>query len=181
MKLVVAAFLALGLASSVAQADTLNPPSGPVEDDSADPMPVNNPDMGPPMRGRQMQGQRGQRQRDPARVARRQQLRQALLQEFDVNGDGRLGPRERVRAVKMLRRLEGKLAAPMQRGQMRGPTQPGQLQQQRRAQRQRQFMNRYDVNRDGQVDRDEVPNGAMRKLRPYDTNGDGWVDGNEMP
>jgi hypothetical protein len=168
MKLVVAAFLTACLAlPSIAKADTLNPPSGPVEDDAdaeAAPMPVNNPGQ---LRG-QMQGQM-RRQRDPARVAKRQQLRQALLAEFDVNGDGRLGPRERVRAVKMLRRLEGKLAAPMmQRGQMR-------------AQRQRQFMNRYDVNRDGQVDRNEVPNGAMRRLRPYDRNGDGWVDGNEMP
>src|SRR5262245_41250714 len=152
---------------SFARADILNPPSGPVEDDGqgdVDMIEARNP--GGPMRGPGMR-EGGRRQRDPQQVAKRQRLRRALLEQFDANGDGRLGPRERMRAARVLRRIETKLTQPMQR--------------QNRAGQYRRFMSRYDVNRDGQVGPREVPQGAADRLRRFDRNGDGWVEQNELP
>lgn len=42
--------------------------------------------------------------------AQRAKLRRAILEAFDANGDGRLEPRERRRAVRALRRMEHRLA-----------------------------------------------------------------------
>jgi hypothetical protein len=107
-------FLAVTLAvPSLASADVLNPPGGPVyQDDQADvdiDIRVDDAPRGPRMR----------QQRDPQRVAKRQRLRRLLIQEFDVNGDGRLGPRERMRAARVLRRIEQRMVAPQQGQQMR--------------------------------------------------------------
>lgn len=180
MKLAVLALI-LGLAApSVASADTLDPPGGPVYVDTDAGPPPPRAERGP--RGqRDPRGQRGQRgQRDPQAVANRQKLRQALLVQFDANGDGKLGPRERMRAVRVLRRIEQRLATGPQQGQGQrqggqGRARPGRDQQYRR------FMRRYDVNGDGQVGPREVPRGAADRLRKFDRNGDGWVDQNEMP
>ena len=170
MKLALVLAVFLGLVPSVAAADVINPPGGPVEVDDA----VNADTDAAPMlanNGPRGQRQRGQRQRDPRVAANRQRLRASLLAEFDVNGDGKLGPRERVRAVRMLRKIERKLASGAPKGAAGG-------------QRDRQwnrFMNRYDRNRDGQVGPREVPRGAADRLRRFDNNGDGWVERNEVP
>jgi hypothetical protein len=172
MKLAVLAVLAGLLVPAVASADILNPPGGPVyvdDDTDAAPVQVNNGSMQRPPRAA---GQ-GQRQRDPRVVANRQRIRASLLAEFDVNGDGKLGPRERVRAVRMLRKMEQKLAQPLARP-------AGEVNRQRDRQW-RRFMGRYDVNRDGQVGPREVPRGAADKLRRFDRNRDGWVERNEVP
>ncbi len=117
MKLASLVLVALTAFSSVASADLLNPPGGPVDTGDVDvdvDVRVDAP------RGERMR-QRGQlRQRDPQRVAKRQRMRRALLEQFDVNGDGRLGPRERMRAARVLRRIEQRLAAPGRQGQRRG-------------------------------------------------------------
>lgn len=102
--------------------------------------------------------------RDPQVVAKRQQLRRALISQFDANGDGRLGPRERMRAARVLRRIENRLTQPMRQGKQ------GQH---------RKFMQRYDVNGDGQVGPREVPRGAADRLRRFDRNQDGWVEPGE--
>ena len=86
-------------------------------------------------------------------------LKQALMAQFDTNGDGRLGPRERMRAIKVLRRIEMKLAGSgMQR---------------------KRFIQRFDTNHDGNVDQNEMPPGAARKLRKLDRDRDGWLEPNE--
>jgi len=80
----------LGATTGTAAADEdLRPPGGPVY--------VSDP---PPMRA--ARGEHRQRAR---------KLRRALVETFDVNGDGRLGPRERMRAVRVLRRIERRLAS----------------------------------------------------------------------
>lgn len=160
MKLAALAILAGLLVPLTAAADVLNPPGGPVDTDDAAPVYVNT-DGQRPRAGGQM------RPRDPRVQANRQRIRASLLAEFDVNGDGKLGPRERMRAVRVLRMMERKLAAPLARGQ--------------RDRQYRRFMNRYDVNRDGQVGPREVPRGAADKLRRFDRNRDGWVERNELP
>jgi hypothetical protein len=91
-------------------------------------------------------------------------LRQALLEQFDANHDGRLEPNERRQAVRALRRIARQLAR-----------------QDRRAARAehravRQAIRRYDLNGDGNVDPSEMPPAAAERLRPLDRNGDGWVD-----
>jgi hypothetical protein len=161
LAIVLAAVLAF---PSLAGAEILNPPSGPVVvddeammDGEAEAMPVRDA----PMR----RGDRMGQQRDPRVVAKRQQLRRALIAQFDVNGDGRLGPRERVRAARVLRRIENRLTQPMK--QQRG----GQY---------RRFMRRYDINGDGQVGPREMPSGAADRLRPLDRDRDGWVDPSEL-
>jgi hypothetical protein len=160
MKLAVLAVLAgLLVTPTLASADTLNPPGGPVDDSDAAPVYVNNDG-----RGQRPPRAAGQRQRDPRVAANRARLRASLLAEFDVNGDGKLGPRERMRALRVLRRMEQKLAQPLQRNRQWN-----------------RFMNRYDVNRDGQVGPREVPRGAADKLRRFDRNNDGWVERNEVP
>jgi len=167
MKLAMLAVLVGLVAPSVARADVLNPPGGPVYVDDADSGP-------PPPRDRPAR----QRRRDP------QRLRQALITQFDTNGDGRLGPRERVRAIRALREIERRLAEPMrQRGRQlrqRGARAQGR-QRPQRDRMIRRFMRRYDVNRDGQVGPQEVPRGAADRLRRFDRNGDGWVDRDELP
>ena len=156
MKLAIVLGLVIGMAApSIASADILNPPSGPVDEAEVDMMPARN--GGPRMR-----------QRDPQQMAKRQRLRQALLEQFDANGDGRLGPRERMRAARVLRRIEQRLTTP-RRGQDGA-----------RAGQYRRFMKRYDVNGDGQVGPREVPQGAADRLRRFDRNNDGWVEPGEM-
>lgn len=128
MKLVAVLMGALLALPAIANADTLYPPSGPVvvEDDlgtelleAEQPAPPQQPAR--PGMPRWQPGPGGPQQAGPQhagpRAAQRRALRQALMQQFDVNGDGRLGPRERMRAIRMLRRLERQLAAPMRQGQ----------------------------------------------------------------
>ncbi|MBA2542887.1 MAG: hypothetical protein H0V17_24790 [Deltaproteobacteria bacterium] len=163
LMLVLAAVLAF---PSLAGADILNPPGGPVyEDDAAEAdvpvMPANNPRMDRPQR----MERRDRAPRDPQRVAKRQQLRRALISQFDANGDGRLGPRERMRAARVLRRIENRLTQPRQGN---------------RAGQYRKIMQRYDVNGDGQVGPREVPRGAADRLRRFDRNQDGWVEPGEL-
>ena len=101
----------------------------------------------------------------PVRVeqrAKNKALKQALMAQFDVNGDGRLEPRERMRAVRVLRRIEMKLAGKGMNGQRR-----------------QRFIKRFDTNHDGNVDRNEMPPGAARKLRRFDRDGDGWLEPRE--
>jgi len=69
-----------------------------------------------------------------------------------------------MRAIRVLRKMERRLAQPMMRDRQWN-----------------RFMNRYDVNRDGQVGPREVPRGAADRLRRFDRNGDGWVDRSEVP
>ncbi|MEO8703127.1 MAG: hypothetical protein ABI867_23985 [Kofleriaceae bacterium] len=161
LALVFAALAALSAMPAIAGADVLNPPSGPVDDgeaEVAEPMPVRNDSHA---------GRGDRMRRDPtARRVHRQRLRQALLAEFDVNGDGRLGPRERQRAVRVLRRIEGRMAGHAQRGGG----------QQQRAAKLRKFIQRHDRNGDGSLGPDEVPAGAANKLRRFDRDGDGWVE-----
>jgi hypothetical protein len=146
--------------------EALRPPGGPVYV-SADPSPP------PPMRARRdlppddlgrgalRGGPRGGVPR-AERAERAQQLRRALLETFDVNGDGRLGPRERMRAARVLRRIERRLAADDPRGRaVRGA------------------IRRYDLDGDGNVGPDEMPPAAARRLRRLDRDGDGWVEPGE--
>ena len=93
----------------------------------------------------------------------RGQLRALLLQHFDKNHDGRLGPRERRHAAKALHRLAAKM--------MHGGKQ----------QRQRKFVERFDRDGDGNVGPAEMPPGLADELRPLDRDGDGWLEGNELP
>ncbi len=95
----------------------------------------------------------------------RGQLRALLLQHFDKNGDGRLGPRERQHAARALHRLATKLE--------RGGNP--------RQQRQRKFIQRYDRDRDGNVGPAEMPPGLADEMRPLDRDGDGWLQGSEVP
>ncbi len=94
-------------------------------------------------------------------------LREALLEQFDANHDGRLEPNERRQAVRALRRIARQLA----RGDRRAAR---AARAERRAVR--QAIRRYDLNGDGNVDRSEMPPAAAERLRPLDRNGDGWVD-----
>jgi EF hand len=160
-------FLAL---PSVAAADTLNPPGGPVVTDEPAPAPQ-QPAM--PRHPRAQQApQAGPQGPQGPRAANRRQLRQALMQQFDVNGDGRLGPRERLRAIRMLRRLENQLATPMQGGGQAGAQADPRV---------RRFIRRHDVNGDGVVGPHEMPRGAADRFRRFDRNGDGWVTPDELP
>jgi Ca2+-binding EF-hand superfamily protein len=87
-----------------------------------------------------------------------------LLQHFDRNHDGKLGPRERMHAAKLLR----KLATKLERNDVRQA-------------RQRKFIQRFDRDRDGNVDPREMPPGLADELRPLDRDGDGWLQGHELP
>jgi EF hand domain-containing protein len=148
---------ALLFAAPAARADdeVLNPPSGPV-------VLASNPPAVP-------QGPRGPV--DPAVRAQRQakvrQLRQALLQTFDANGDGRLEPQERRQAMRALRRIERKLGG--------GPQGAD-----RRQMKMRKFIQKYDTNHDGNVGPGEMPPNQAKRLRRFDRNGDGWVTPNEL-
>jgi hypothetical protein len=171
---VIAGLAGVVLAPSLARADVLSPPGGPVYVDDGPP----RADRGMPRPGPIAGARRGMR--DPRAIARRQQIRRALLAGFDANHDGRLGPRERVRAIRALRRIERRLAAPLAQAMAR----QGMRGKARRANRDRmyrRFMQRYDVNRDGRVGPREVPRGAADRLRRFDRDGDGWVDRDELP
>ena len=100
----------------------------------------------------------------PPPQRQRGQLRALLLQHFDRNHDGRLQPRERKQAAKALRRMAHK----MMRGDMK-------------QQRKRQFIDRFDRDRDGNVGPAEMPPGLADELRPLDRDGDGWLQGDELP
>jgi Ca2+-binding EF-hand superfamily protein len=100
----------------------------------------------------------------PPPPAPRGQLRQLLLQHFDRNHDGRLGPRERRQAARALHRLANKLA-----------------QGDQRQARQRKFIRRFDLDHDGNVGPNEMPPGLADELRPLDRDGDGWLQGDELP
>jgi len=102
----------------------------------------------------------------PARVHRGDMpvLRQMLLDRFDRNGDGRLEPRERRRAIRALRRLERKLAR----------------QDGGRA-RMRKLVRRYDLDGDGNVGPGEMPPAVADRLRRFDRDGDGWLDEHDLP
>jgi Ca2+-binding EF-hand superfamily protein len=99
-----------------------------------------------------------------AHIAQRGQLRALLLQHFDKNGDGKLGPRERRRAAKALHRIAAKL-----------------MRNDGKHQRQRRFVERFDRDGDGDVGPAEMPPGLADELRPLDRDGDGWLRGNELP
>src|SRR5450432_3550611 len=81
----------------------------------------------------------------------RGELRQAVLDRFDRNHDGRLEPNERRHAVKALRQLARRLARE-DRNERIG---------QRRAQK---LIQKYDANGDGNVGPGEVPPNVARKL-----------------
>jgi hypothetical protein len=163
MKLVglaLATFLGLStLALSARADDVLRPPGGPVYVEEAPP--VQAADDAAPVRQGPPRNPGGQR--DPrARRAERAELRRALVRELDANGDGRLGPRERMRALRILRRMEHQLAGADRR------------------QRARRFIQRYDINGDGNVGPREMPPGAADRLRRLDRDGDGWVEPREL-
>jgi Ca2+-binding EF-hand superfamily protein len=144
MKLAILISLLLAV-PAVARAETIDPPSGTVHvDDEA-----------------------RARQPDPQRPRKAKQLRRALMEQFDVNGDGRLGPRERMRALRMLRKLEQRLATGGGAQRQRGP-------------KMRRFIERHDRNGDGTVGPREVPRRAAEKFRRFDRDGDGWVDEHEL-
>ena len=114
----------------------------------------------------------------PPPPQQRGQLRALLLQHFDRNHDGRLGPRERRHAAMALRRISEKLM----RGQMQGAR--GDMQGargDRRQRRQRKFIQRFDRNGDGNVGPAEMPSGLADEMRPLDVDGDGWLQGDELP
>ena len=146
MKLVALVTLVLAtlLGPAAARAEgVLTPPGGPVfvEADYQDPGPA------------------------PEQRQKNRQLKQALMQQFDKNGDGRLGPQERMRAIRVLARIQKKLA-----GRDGAQQQPGR----------KRFIQRFDTNGDGNVDRSEMPPGAARKLRRLDRDRDGWVEPREV-
>lgn len=152
--LVLASLLAI---PGAARADeVLHPPGGPVFVEANNPQ----PDAAPAPR--------------PEQQRRNRQLKRALMEQFDMNGDGRLGPRERMRAVRVLERLQHKLAGREGRDGRAG------MQPQRRAKLRGRFIERFDTNGDGNVDRGEMPPGAARKLRRLDRDGDGWLAPNEV-
>jgi len=82
MKLLIAGFVALLALPSLAAADDLRPPGGPVYDEP------------PPQEAAPPRQQRGRG---------RGQLRAAVIARFDANGDGQLQPNERKRAKHALR------------------------------------------------------------------------------
>ena len=89
------------------------------------------------------------------------ELRRVLVARFDANGDGQLGPRERMRAIRALERVQRALA--------RGGQQQGK----------RKLIERFDTNHDGDVGPGEMPPAAARRLRPLDRDRDGWIEPHE--
>jgi hypothetical protein len=95
-------------------------------------------------------------------------FKQALLQQFDRDGDGRLNPRERMRAARVLARIQQKLAGRGQRNPMRA--QQGGMREQR--------MQRFEQRR---LRREQRMQGEPRDLGGQrdpggDTGGDTQVD-----
>jgi EF hand len=168
MKLAILSLVtALGLGGT-ALAD-YGPPGmqgAPVVDDRGTPVGRVVDDRGTPVGSA---GRRGSIEADfrPGPGPHRGELRQAVLDRFDRNHDGRLEPNERRHAVKALRKLARKLARE-ERNQRIG---------QRRADR---LIQKYDANGNGNVDPGELPPRVERRLRRLDRNGDGWVDGREL-
>ncbi|HWO26206.1 MAG TPA: hypothetical protein VNO30_46080 [Kofleriaceae bacterium] len=113
------------------------------------------------------------------RIQRARQLRRALVATFDVNGDGRLGPRERMRAARVLRRIEGRLAAPGADARGPGARGPAAGGPDARGRAVRGAIRRFDRDGDGNVGPGEMPPAAARKLRRLDRDGDGWVEPGE--
>jgi hypothetical protein len=143
---VLASFLALpGLAA--AEDDVLNPPGGPVYVEADH-------------RPQAMGADQKQRSRE---------LKRALMQQFDADGDGRLDQRERMRAARVLGKLSRKLAGRDEARQGRNG-----------AGKRQRFIQRFDTNRDGNVDQSEMPPGAARKMRRLDRDRDGWVEPGEL-
>jgi hypothetical protein len=160
--LLLGTLLATAITAGTASADELlRPPGGPVPVSDAAPVQPGALPRSPAA----MQRGPAAMQRGP-RAMQRQQLRRALVSTFDANGDGRLGPRERMRALRALRRIERRLATPDGAPNTRG----------RAA---RNAIRRYDLNGDGTVGPGEMPPAAARKLRRLDRDRDGWVDPNE--
>jgi hypothetical protein len=95
---------------------------------------------------------------------KRERLRALVMQHFDKNGDGQLGPRERKQAARALKRL----AHRMERAQGR------------KARRQK-LIRRFDLDGDGNLGPGEVPPAIADELRPLDQDGNGWLQGNELP
>ena len=91
-------------------------------------------------------------------------FKQFLLQKFDRNHDGKLQPRERKQAAKVLHKLAKRLAKADDR-----------------MQRRQKFIRRFDINQDGNVGPGEMPPALADELRPLDRDGDGWLQGNELP
>jgi Ca2+-binding EF-hand superfamily protein len=100
----------------------------------------------------------------PMQPAPRAQFRQLLLERFDRNHDGRLEKRERKQAARAMRRI----AKQMMRADRR---------QERRA----RFIQRFDIDGDGNVGPGEMPPELANRLRSRDRNGDGWLEPNEQP
>jgi len=105
-----------------------------------------------------------QPQQRAERMQARGEMRQFLLQHFDRNRDGRLEPRERQRAARVLQRIAQKL-----------------MRNEGRQMRRKAFVRRYDLNRDGNVGPGEMPPAVANELRPLDRDGDGWLEGDELP
>lgn len=146
LSLVTSLTIPLWFAAMPAHADeVLEPPGGPVYDDA-------DVEVEPSVDRRQLD----RRQVGPARRHRSRQLRQAVVEQFDANGDGRLEPRERQRAVRAIRKLQRRMA--------------------QRAGRLQQLVRRFDRDGDGHVSPEEMPPAAAHKLRRLDRNGDGWID-----
>lgn len=98
-------------------------------------------------------------------------LRAAVVERFDRNHDGRLGPQERRQAIRALRRLARNLARQdrnMRKIERRGAARRHALEQ------------RYDADGDGVVGPGELPPPVADKLRRKDRNRDGWVDDAEL-
>lgn len=121
MKLAIAALAALLALPTRSYAEPLHPPSGPVY---ADDLPGGDLDVDVDVRiDAPAPGPRAHMGGDRTHV-RKRQLRGALLAAFDVNGDGKLGARERVRAIRVLRKIERRLEA--------GPAREGRARMQQR-------------------------------------------------
>ena len=152
----------LATTGTAAADDVLHPPGGPVNVSDSPPM---HRGPGAMERGRMQRGP-GQLQRGAGQLQRGKQLRRALVETFDANGDGRLGPRERMRAVRTLRRIERRLATPGAAPGARGRAVRGAVR-------------RYDLHRDGNVGPGDMPPAAAKRLRRLDRDRDGWVEPNE--
>jgi len=99
--------------------------------------------------------------------AQRGRLRQALVQQFDRNGDGRLQPKERKQATRALRKLAHRLQ--QQGRQLQGTSRRDRL------------IQRYDLDGDGNLGPGEVPPRVKKRLRKIDRNGDNWIGNDELP
>ena len=156
LAIVFASFLALPAA---ARADeVLNPPGGPVYVEADYTPQAGQPQQGP----------------SPQQRTKNKQLKRALMDQFDANGDGRLGPQERAKAIRVLARIQAKLAGRGAQGKQ------GRQGQQGRRGKMKKFIQRFDTNHDGTVDPSEMPPGQARRLRRLDQDRDGWVEPGEV-